>query len=131
MGPGAGELIAEATLAIEMGCVVRDIAETHDPSVSLDTVRAYHFGERFLVASLAVERCAALRAVLAALKDDRCRRVGAVLLQHRRRRLREPLHQPLRRRVRTARHGLRERLSNHGARGRAGVRGSVPRRWSP
>jgi dihydrolipoamide dehydrogenase len=28
VGPGAGELIAEATLAIEMGCVVRDIAET-------------------------------------------------------------------------------------------------------
>ena len=28
VGPGAGELIAEATLAIEMGCVVRDITET-------------------------------------------------------------------------------------------------------
>jgi dihydrolipoamide dehydrogenase len=28
VGPGAGELIGEATLAIEMGCVVRDIAET-------------------------------------------------------------------------------------------------------
>lgn len=28
VGPGAGELIAEAALAIEMGCVVRDIAET-------------------------------------------------------------------------------------------------------
>ena len=28
VGPGAGELIAEATLAIEMGCEVRDIAET-------------------------------------------------------------------------------------------------------
>jgi len=28
VGAGAGELIAEATLAIEMGCVVRDIAET-------------------------------------------------------------------------------------------------------
>lgn len=28
VGPGAGELIAEATLAIEMGCVARDIAET-------------------------------------------------------------------------------------------------------
>ncbi len=27
-GPGAGELIAEATLAIEMGCEVRDITET-------------------------------------------------------------------------------------------------------
>lgn len=28
VGPGAGELIAEATLAIEMGCEVRDIADT-------------------------------------------------------------------------------------------------------
>lgn len=28
VGPGAGELIAEAALAIEMGCVARDIAET-------------------------------------------------------------------------------------------------------
>ncbi|MEM7456907.1 MAG: dihydrolipoyl dehydrogenase [Planctomycetota bacterium] len=28
VGPGAGELIAEAALAIEMGCSVRDVAET-------------------------------------------------------------------------------------------------------
>ena len=28
VGPGAGELIGEATLAIEMGCIVRDITET-------------------------------------------------------------------------------------------------------
>lgn len=28
VGPGAGELVAEATLAIEMGCVARDITET-------------------------------------------------------------------------------------------------------
>lgn len=28
VGPGAGELIGEATLAIEMGCEVRDLAET-------------------------------------------------------------------------------------------------------
>lgn len=28
VGPGAGELIAEAVLAIEMGCVARDVAET-------------------------------------------------------------------------------------------------------
>ncbi len=28
VGPGAGELIAEATLAIEMGCSVRDVTET-------------------------------------------------------------------------------------------------------
>ena len=29
--------------------MVREIAETHDPSATLDTVRAYHFGPRFLV----------------------------------------------------------------------------------
>jgi len=29
--------------------MVRDIAETHDPSTTLDVVRAYHFGPRFLV----------------------------------------------------------------------------------
>ena len=29
--------------------MVRDIAETHDPSTMLDVVRAYHFGPRFLV----------------------------------------------------------------------------------
>ena len=28
VGPGAGELIAEATLAIEMGCEIRDVTET-------------------------------------------------------------------------------------------------------
>jgi len=28
---------------------VRELAETHDPSVSLDVVRAYHFGPKFLV----------------------------------------------------------------------------------
>lgn len=31
VGPGAGELISEAVLAIEMGCEVRDIAETVHP----------------------------------------------------------------------------------------------------
>ena len=29
--------------------MVREIAETHDPSTALDVVRAYHFGPRFLV----------------------------------------------------------------------------------
>lgn len=29
--------------------VVREMAETHDPAVSLDVVRAYHFGPKFLV----------------------------------------------------------------------------------
>jgi len=31
VGPGAGELIAEAVLAIEMGCEVRDITESVHP----------------------------------------------------------------------------------------------------
>jgi dihydrolipoamide dehydrogenase len=35
VGPGAGELIAEAVLAIEMGCEVTDIAETVHPHPTL------------------------------------------------------------------------------------------------
>ena len=35
VGSGAGELIAEATLAIEMGCVIRDINETIHPHPTL------------------------------------------------------------------------------------------------
>ena len=35
VGSGAGELIAEATLAIEMGCVVRDVVETVHPHPTL------------------------------------------------------------------------------------------------
>ena len=35
VGSGAGELIAEATLAIEMGCVVRDVVETIHPHPTL------------------------------------------------------------------------------------------------
>ena len=35
VGPGAGEMIAEAVLAIEMGCVVRDLAETIHPHPTL------------------------------------------------------------------------------------------------
>ena len=34
-GPGAGELIAEAVLAIEMGCEVRDVAESIHPHPTL------------------------------------------------------------------------------------------------
>jgi dihydrolipoamide dehydrogenase len=35
VGPGAGELIAEAVLAIEMGCEVRDLAESIHPHPTL------------------------------------------------------------------------------------------------
>jgi dihydrolipoamide dehydrogenase len=35
VGPGAGELIAEAVLAIEMGCVVRDLTESVHPHPTL------------------------------------------------------------------------------------------------
>ena len=35
VGPGAGELIAEAVLAIEMGCEVEDITESIHPHPTL------------------------------------------------------------------------------------------------
>ena len=35
VGPGAGELIAEGVLAIEMGCEVRDLTETIHPHPTL------------------------------------------------------------------------------------------------
>jgi dihydrolipoamide dehydrogenase len=35
VGPGAGELIAESVLAIEMGCVVRDVTEAIHPHPTL------------------------------------------------------------------------------------------------
>ena len=35
VGPGAGELIAEAVLAIEMGCVVRDLTDSIHPHPTL------------------------------------------------------------------------------------------------
>jgi dihydrolipoamide dehydrogenase len=48
VGPGAGELIAEATLAIEMGCEVRDVTETVHPhptlSETLMNAGEVHFG---------------------------------------------------------------------------------------
>ncbi|TWT89119.1 Dihydrolipoyl dehydrogenase [Pseudobythopirellula maris] len=41
VGAGAGELIAEATLAIEMGCTVRDVAETIHPHPTLSETVAF------------------------------------------------------------------------------------------
>lgn len=41
VGPGAGELIAEAVLAIEMGCQVRDIAESIHPHPTLSETVAF------------------------------------------------------------------------------------------
>ena len=35
VGPGAGELIAEAVLAIEMGCEVRDLTDSVHPHPTL------------------------------------------------------------------------------------------------
>jgi dihydrolipoamide dehydrogenase len=48
VGPGAGELIAEAVLAIEMGCEVRDLTEAIHPhptlSETLMNAGEVHFG---------------------------------------------------------------------------------------
>jgi dihydrolipoamide dehydrogenase len=41
VGPGAGDLIAEAVLAIEMGCVVRDVADTIHPHPTLSETVAF------------------------------------------------------------------------------------------
>ena len=41
VGSGAGELIAEAVLAIEMGCTVRDIAESVHPHPTLSETVAF------------------------------------------------------------------------------------------
>ncbi len=41
VGVGAGELIAEATLAIEMGCTVRDLAETIHAHPTLSETEAF------------------------------------------------------------------------------------------
>jgi len=41
VGSGAGELIAEAVLAIEMGCTVRDIAESVHPHPTLSETLAF------------------------------------------------------------------------------------------
>ena len=47
VGSGAGELIAEAVLAIEMGCTVRDVAETVHPHPTLSETVGFA-GEAFL-----------------------------------------------------------------------------------
>ena len=41
VGPGAGELIAEAVLAIEMGCSARDVAESIHPHPTLSETVAF------------------------------------------------------------------------------------------
>jgi dihydrolipoamide dehydrogenase len=41
VGPGAGELIAEGTLAIEMGCSARDLSETIHPHPTLGETVAF------------------------------------------------------------------------------------------
>ncbi len=41
VGPGAGELIAEAVLAIEMGCTARDVAESIHPHPTLSETVAF------------------------------------------------------------------------------------------
>ena len=41
VGTGAGELIAESVLAIEMGCVVRDVAESIHPHPTLSETVAF------------------------------------------------------------------------------------------
>lgn len=43
------EMIIGRAAHAEFLDVVREMAETHDPNVSLDVVRAYHFGPKFLV----------------------------------------------------------------------------------
>mmetsp|Transcript_2 Transcript_2/g.5 ORF Transcript_2/g.5 Transcript_2/m.5 type:complete len:429 (+) Transcript_2:181-1467(+) len=43
------EMIIGKSAHAEFLDVVREMAETHDPNVSLDIVRAYHFGPKFLV----------------------------------------------------------------------------------
>jgi dihydrolipoamide dehydrogenase len=47
VGPGAGELIAEGVLAIEMGCTVRDITESIHPHPTLSETLA-NAGETYL-----------------------------------------------------------------------------------
>ena len=41
VGAGAGELIAEGTLAIEMGCSARDLSETIHPHPTLGETVAF------------------------------------------------------------------------------------------
>ena len=39
VGSGAGELIAEAVVAIEMGCTIRDVADSIHPHPTLSETR--------------------------------------------------------------------------------------------
>lgn len=55
VGAGAGELIAEAVLAIEMGCVVRDIADSIHPHPTLSETIAFA-GEVYLGTATEVYR---------------------------------------------------------------------------
>jgi len=55
VGSGAGELIAEAVLAIEMGCTVRDIAESVHPHPTLSETVAFA-GEVYLGTATEVYR---------------------------------------------------------------------------
>jgi dihydrolipoamide dehydrogenase len=41
VGTGAGELVAEGTLAIEMGCTARDLSETIHPHPTLGETVAF------------------------------------------------------------------------------------------
>ena len=41
VGAGAGELIAEAVVAIEMGCTVRDVAESIHPHPTLSETLSF------------------------------------------------------------------------------------------
>ena len=41
VGAGAGELIAEAVVAIEMGCTVRDVADSIHPHPTLSETLAF------------------------------------------------------------------------------------------
>ena len=47
VGSGAGELIAEAVVAIEMGCTVRDLAESIHPHPTLSETLCFA-GEVYL-----------------------------------------------------------------------------------
>ncbi len=55
VGTGAGDLIAEAVLAIEMGCVVRDVADTIHPHPTLSETVAFA-GEVYLGTATEVYR---------------------------------------------------------------------------
>ncbi|NBW96328.1 MAG: dihydrolipoyl dehydrogenase [Planctomycetia bacterium] len=51
VGPGAGELVAEGTLAIEMGCSARDLSETIHPHPTLGETVAFSAENYFGVAT--------------------------------------------------------------------------------